>query len=109
STHSLIHATPTTATYTLSPTRRSSDLAYNYRLDKSFNLLSRSKRLSENVKVDAEAKFVGFDAYKKAIDMLPPGDVVILATPPALDRKSTRLNSSHRTISYAVFCLKKKN
>src|SRR5207248_8941240 len=25
-----------------------------------------------------------------------------------LDRKSTRLNSSHRTISYAVFCLKKK-
>src|SRR5207248_11002544 len=25
----------------------------------------------------------------------------------ALDRKSTRLNSSHRTISYAVFCLKK--
>src|SRR5438094_5643306 len=27
----------------------------------------------------------------------------------SLDRKSTRLNSSHRTISYAVFCLKKKN
>src|SRR5437879_9864577 len=26
-----------------------------------------------------------------------------------LDRKSTRLNSSHRCISYAVFCLKKKN
>src|SRR5438094_5735097 len=28
--------------------------------------------------------------------------------PRARDRKSTRLNSSHRTISYAVFCLKKK-
>src|SRR5437763_13525353 len=27
---------------------------------------------------------------------------------PAKDRKSTRLNSSHRCISYAVFCLKKK-
>ena len=27
----------------------------------------------------------------------------------AIDRKSTRLNSSHTTISYAVFCLKKKN
>src|SRR5438067_10642132 len=26
-----------------------------------------------------------------------------------LDRKSTRLNSSHVSISYAVFCLKKKN
>src|SRR5258708_11762176 len=28
--------------------------------------------------------------------------------PPAPDRKSTRLNSSHQIISYAVFCLKKK-
>src|SRR2546430_13288210 len=28
---------------------------------------------------------------------------------PAADRKSTRLNSSHSQISYAVFCLKKKN
>src|SRR3712207_8288180 len=28
---------------------------------------------------------------------------------PGQDRKSTRLNSSHANISYAVFCLKKKN
>src|SRR2546430_10140172 len=28
---------------------------------------------------------------------------------PVADRKSTRLNSSHSQISYAVFCLKKKN
>src|SRR5690242_20778940 len=28
---------------------------------------------------------------------------------PSGDRKSTRLNSSHMSISYAVFCLKKKN
>src|SRR5690348_17746108 len=28
---------------------------------------------------------------------------------PVRDRKSTRLNSSHPSISYAVFCLKKKN
>src|SRR5258708_25709248 len=31
-----------------------------------------------------------------------------LAGPHARDRKSTRLNSSHQIISYAVFCLKKK-
>src|SRR2546427_7967072 len=31
-----------------------------------------------------------------------------METPPRLDRKSTRLNSSHSQISYAVFCLKKK-
>src|SRR5437588_1467853 len=30
------------------------------------------------------------------------------ADPNRLDRKSTRLNSSHTVISYAVFCLKKK-
>src|SRR5258708_9384920 len=32
-----------------------------------------------------------------------------LVVPEARDRKSTRLNSSHQIISYAVFCLKKKN
>src|SRR5690349_22895899 len=34
---------------------------------------------------------------------------VYLQTESSLDRKSTRLNSSHVEISYAVFCLKKKN
>src|SRR5690606_40510063 len=35
---------------------------------------------------------------------MPPGQQVTLQPP--LDRKSTRLNSSHVKISYAVFCLK---
>src|SRR5690625_5492753 len=35
--------------------------------------------------------------------------VIIASTSAARDRKSTRLNSSHVAISYAVFCLKKKN
>src|SRR5256885_11056756 len=34
--------------------------------------------------------------------------VVVRANGHTLDRKSTRLNSSHLVISYAVFCLKKK-
>src|SRR5256885_11974571 len=34
---------------------------------------------------------------------------VALLLPVDLDRKSTRLNSSHLVISYAVFCLKKKS
>src|SRR5438876_6014543 len=33
---------------------------------------------------------------------------LVVATAPDEDRKSTRLNSSHPSISYAVFCLKKK-
>src|SRR3712207_7194839 len=36
------------------------------------------------------------------------GDIILLKTSEAKDRKSTRLNSSHANISYAVFCLKKK-
>src|SRR5438105_7805189 len=39
--------------------------------------------------------------------MSSPLPVVIVSLPPT-DRKSTRLNSSHEWISYAVFCLKKK-
>src|SRR5258707_3772653 len=35
------------------------------------------------------------------------GEGAVAANP--ADRKSTRLNSSHANISYAVFCLKKKN
>src|SRR5947207_8982104 len=35
------------------------------------------------------------------------GQIIIVAVP-GKDRKSTRLNSSHTVISYAVFCLKKK-
>src|SRR5690606_40231905 len=38
--------------------------------------------------------------FSKDGDEVHPGDVI--------DRKSTRLNSSHVKISYAVFCLKKK-
>src|SRR5207248_10214425 len=56
-------------------------------------------------------------AFAAAVDhRLPPllvGDGDELAAKAwrgssSIDRKSTRLNSSHRTISYAVFCLKKK-
>src|SRR5690348_17628122 len=35
-------------------------------------------------------------------------EIALLHDPSLLDRKSTRLNSSHPSISYAVFCLKKK-
>src|SRR5437763_3618629 len=43
-----------------------------------------------------------FDSFDTTVGkvLYDPADI--------LDRKSTRLNSSHRCISYAVFCLKKK-
>ena len=33
--------------------------------------------------VPTSRKFIGFDGYKKAMDCLKPGDIVILTTPPA--------------------------
>src|SRR2546427_9239066 len=45
------------------------------------------------------------DAFKKAMD--DPRHIEVLKQLNQ-DRKSTRLNSSHSQISYAVFCLKKK-
>src|SRR2546430_11829855 len=40
--------------------------------------------------------------------MIEDAQAQVILTQSRLDRKSTRLNSSHSQISYAVFCLKKK-
>src|SRR5256885_5623019 len=42
------------------------------------------------------------DRHREALELLNGQER------PSIDRKSTRLNSSHLVISYAVFCLKKK-
>src|SRR5690625_6349325 len=49
--------------------------------------------------------------YRKRSSLLPKFQKHLLRDKKTLrlDRKSTRLNSSHVAISYAVFCLKKKN
>src|SRR5439155_1031554 len=41
------------------------------------------KPFAGKIDVPEDRQFIGFDAYKKAMDCLKPGDVVILATPPA--------------------------
>src|SRR5258708_28390241 len=49
---------------------------------------------------------VSLDSFGAALDLgIPDGAAAQIGQ----DRKSTRLNSSHQIISYAVFCLKKKN
>src|SRR5207248_10474852 len=54
--------------------------------------------------VEALSEEVGVFSSVAMLD----GAVVLYQLRFLIDRKSTRLNSSHRTISYAVFCLKKK-
>jgi predicted dehydrogenase len=41
------------------------------------------RKFPDKMDVPEERKFIGFDAYKKAMDCLNPGDVAIFATPPA--------------------------
>src|SRR2546426_1973751 len=55
----------------------------------------------------AEARIVG--AEVAAIGITNQRETTIVWDRASGDRKSTRLNSSHLVISYAVFCLKKKN
>src|SRR5207245_5836828 len=55
----------------------------------TFATVTRSIALAETIVITATAAMSGINRYR-------------------LDRKSTRLNSSHGSISYAVFCLKKK-
>jgi predicted dehydrogenase len=51
------------------------------RLDDSYENLKKAH--SDKLDLPEDRKFIGFDAYKKAIDCLKAGDVVIFATPPA--------------------------
>src|SRR5256885_12504868 len=50
----------------------------------------------------------GYDDRVDAIEDVGDDPLVPILGEPLEDRKSTRLNSSHLVISYAVFCLKKK-
>src|SRR3712207_8967722 len=62
------------------------------------------KKLSQDRNITPSALL--FSAYSKILAYWSNQDRIGLNV--TVDRKSTRLNSSHANISYAVFCLKKK-
>src|SRR5207249_9654470 len=83
------------------PTRRSSDLAW--------------KPETPDSNPGSSTRFGAGDprtmlTVASAVELLPARSIAVplIGTAIDLDRKSTRLNSSHVSISYAVFCLKKK-
>src|SRR5437762_4864426 len=82
------------------PTRRSSDLAERRRI-------AGSRDEEEAVRV-ARQQLVGRRGARVQLEMHAARHEVADDRALDPDRKSTRLNSSHRCISYAVFCLKKK-
>src|SRR5258708_11456465 len=75
------------------------------------SLAERDARITQleraNQLLLARIALVEANAQRLSID---PAELWKPVTPPPrlVDRKSTRLNSSHQIISYAVFCLKKK-
>src|SRR5207249_10658090 len=91
------------------PTRRSSDLTYPIALQRdrlqvdgpalTAFAMTRPHHNQVGISVAWTNKFMAGGSRQ---DSIPESDLVDL-----LDRKSTRLNSSHVSISYAVFCLKK--
>src|SRR5207248_9804078 len=85
--------TPTTQIYTLSLHDALPISSYKYVLNTVSLRLASSKYQKE-----AQLRVRNYKEYLKVFNAQELG----------VDRKSTRLNSSHRTISYAVFCLKKK-
>src|SRR5205807_10059786 len=91
------------------PTRRSSDLLDSLGLG-TIAMMSRSPGIRSLVR-ERHPELLDLALSLRAYH----GRASFLATmfrvldhQPLLDRKSTRLNSSHLVISYAVFCLKKK-
>src|SRR3712207_7080354 len=67
-----------------------------------YTTLFRSLGLIDKVRWDVDLVELGAEGLAR------PDDALHLDEIDDADRKSTRLNSSHANISYAVFCLKKK-
>src|SRR5207244_12071036 len=90
------------------PTRRSSDLFIGLGImgaPMAGHLIKGAHEVFLNTrrKVPGDLVAAGGVACASAAEVARRADVII-----TIDRKSTRLNSSHQIISYAVFCLKKK-
>src|SRR5690606_40480049 len=89
------------------PTRRSSDLQRKY-------IYAMRRAVLEDQDISTRLEEMFANLVDDAIEIYAPDNVIpeewdLEGLEKQLDRKSTRLNSSHVKISYAVFCLKKKN
>src|SRR5690606_39547587 len=103
------HSSPPSPPYTPFPPRRSSDLERDQRYRDHWRWGAVAGFYHFSLRdlefIDAERKLEQLREYKAEGDsppLLTSNDGLDVVEP--LDRKSTRLNSSHVKISYAVFC-----
>src|SRR5205807_9731945 len=84
---------------TLTLVEKKPEVASKFQIVRAFNGQELRARVDAN-----KIKQVFWNLCDNALRAMPAGGTLTVK----LDRKSTRLNSSHLVISYAVFCLKKK-
>src|SRR5699024_12657522 len=101
-------ATPPSPNTHSFPTRRSSDLTQIEEQDRGvYDVKNEFKYKSKTEKGLTEEIVTQISKEKNEPDWMLEIRLASLKKFYELDRKSTRLNSSHVSISYAVFCLKK--
>src|SRR5262245_63644311 len=88
------------------PTRRSSDLAQHENVEADMDTVTRAREQSGTTIGEQRSTGGGTLHTENHHYFVDAGRPVVFM---GRDRKSTRLNSIHLGISYAVFCLKKKN
>src|SRR5690606_41140943 len=91
------------------PTRRSSDLVWGLftRPDQEWQEIRGEEESISHMYLTHVLLLAAIPAVSAYIGTTQVGWAIGNRAPVMLDRKSTRLNSSHVKISYAVFCLKK--
>src|SRR5205807_10297297 len=91
------------------PTRRSSDLEimqlHLYQMDKPLVFVLVFLTCMALIGLGIAILGLAYHHHRRHLEMVHHQHVTPAG--PTIDRKSTRLNSSHLVISYAVFCLKK--
>src|SRR3712207_8871528 len=73
-----------------------------------YTTLFRSRRLAAAARAEERRQRAARDGERDAVEREEATEPLRYPPDGDRDRKSTRLNSSHANISYAVFCLKKK-
>src|SRR3712207_8356866 len=74
-------------------------------LAQSFEIREEERLVAQDRAADVAAELIQAERLLGGVERIARVERVVAEE---LDRKSTRLNSSHANISYAVFCLKKK-
>src|SRR5207253_11254219 len=91
------------------PTRRSSDLRFRHLALGERHAAAFTEQVAPRRAARRGALTRGRPALCANVTPHDRNSLPTMVLPSLRDRKSTRLNSSHVAISYAVFCLKKKN